>query len=118
MTATPLWSGTNKFYGAIFPSGDSDFFSFTLPAGKKPYLETHNKGSNAACDYDTEITLYDSAGSPLAMDDDLGTNSCSLINAANYPAVNNLSAGTYYVEVNEYLKDGTIESYQLDVIFQ
>jgi hypothetical protein len=32
--------------------------------------------------------------------------------------VNNLSAGTYYVKVNEYLNDGKIASYQLDVIFQ
>lgn len=118
MTATPLWSGTNKFYGAIFPSGDVDYYSFTLPAGKKPLLETHNIGSNAVCDYDTEITIYDSNGMTIETDDDSGTNSCSRINATDYPAVNNLPPGTYYVRVNEYLNDGTIESYQLDVIFQ
>jgi len=118
MTATPLWSGTTKFYGGIFPVGDVDYFSFTLPAGKKPLLETHNIGSNASCDYDTEVTLYNSAGTMIATDDDLGTNSCSRINATDYPAVNNLPAGTYYVKVNEYLSDSAIASYQLDVIFQ
>jgi cysteine-rich repeat protein len=118
MTATPLWAGTNKFYGSILPATDADYFSFTLPAGKKPLLETHNIGSNASCDYDTEITLFDSNGMTVVTDDDSGTNSCSRINSTDYPAVNNLSAGTYYVKVNEYLNDGKIASYQLDVIFQ
>ncbi len=118
-TATPLWPATTMFYGAVFPVGDVDYFSFTLPAGKKPLLETHNIGANnMMCDFDTLITLYDSNGTMIASDDDLGTNSCSRINATDYPAVANLPAGTYYVVVGDYLNDEKIASYQLDVIFQ
>ena len=118
LTATPPWAGTTMFYGAINPIGDLDYFAFTLPAGMKPIIETHNIGSNLLCDYDTEITLYDSAGAMIATDDDLGTDSCSLISSANYPAVNNLPAGTYYVQVNEYGSSDVIAAYQLDVTFQ
>jgi cysteine-rich repeat protein len=117
-TGTPLWSGTNKFYASVAPAGDIDYFSFVLPAGKKPLLETHNIGTNAACDYDTEITLYNAAGTMIVTDDDDGTNSCSLINSLLDPAVNNLPAGTYYVRVNEYMSDSVIPSYQLDVVLQ
>lgn len=116
--ATPLWPATTMFYGAVLPIGDVDYFSFTLPAGKKPLLEVHNIGSNANCDFDSLITLYDSAGTMIASDDDLGTNSCSRINAVDYPAVANLPAGTYYVVVGDYGDNDAIASYQLDVIFQ
>lgn len=118
-TATPLWPATTMFYGAVFPVKDVDYFSFTLPAGKKPLLEVHNIApNNATCDFDSLITLFDSNGTELASDDDLGTNSCSRINATDYPAVANLPAGTYYVVVGDYLNDEKIASYQLDVIFQ
>lgn len=118
MTATTPWAGTTMFYGAIDPIGDLDYFAFTLPAGMKPILETHNIGSNLVCNYDTEITLYDSMGTIMATDDDSGTDSCSLISSANYPGVNNLPAGIYYVQVNEYGSSDVIPSYQLDVTFQ
>jgi len=117
-TATPLWGGTTKFHAAIDPAGDVDYFSFTLPMGKNPLLATHDIGDANACGYDTEITLFDAAGSMIATDDDLGVNSCSLLSGADYPAVNNLPAGTYYVRVNEYNNDSTIGSYQLDLTLQ
>ena len=41
-----------------------------------------------------------------------------MISKANYPVVNNLPAGTYYVWVQKYQDSATIPLYQLDLTIQ
>jgi cysteine-rich repeat protein len=117
-TADPLWPGTMQWRGSILPKGDHDYFTFTLAAPGSPMLVTHDAGSPATCAFDTMIHLLDSNGMQIIYDDDLGPGSCSMIDKANYPMVNNLPAGTYYVWVQKYQDDVTIPLYQLDLTIQ
>ena len=116
-TATPPWPGTSFIYAAIFPAGDIDYFSFTLPAGKKPVLQTHAVNNAAACGFDSLMTLLNANGSGIASDNHSGVGTCSSISSATHPAVNNLSPGTYYVRVQDWFGD-TTATYQLDIAFQ
>src|SRR5262249_9703631 len=118
MTATPQWPGFMTWKGAISPTGDHDYYSFTLAVPGSPLLVTHDVGSPGTCAFDTTMYLLDSNGMTIVKDDDLGPGSCSQISKASYPMVNNLPAGTYYVWVQRYLDNGVIPAYQLDLTIQ
>ena len=74
--------------GRIETGSDEDYFRFEVSSRGSVQLET--TGGT-----DTTGTLYDSAGTRLAYNDDSGTGS-------NFRISTNLSAGTYYVAVGSY----------------
>ena len=74
--------------GRIETGSDEDYFRFEVSSRGTVQLET--TGGT-----DTTGTLYDSAGTRLAYNDDSGTGS-------NFRISTNLSAGTYYVAVGSY----------------
>ncbi|MBK8252007.1 MAG: DUF4215 domain-containing protein [Polyangiaceae bacterium] len=99
--------------GAITPSGDIDFYSFTLtkPASVKVESFTTKVGQ---CTADTLVELRASNCSTIIIsDDDDGVNNCSLINPTTDTAARNLAAGQYFVRVAAF--SGTIASYGVAV---
>ena len=86
------------FYGTINPAGtDRDVFSVLIPQAGLYTFET--SGWLGACGFalneDTFLTLYNSAGTPLASNDDINAgalNFCSRISTTLVP-------GLYYVGV-------------------
>lgn len=117
--ATPLWMGTSLWRGTIIPSTDIDYFSFDLPAGKKPALETHAVGDMTSCPGDTVIHLVNASGMEIAMDDDDGLlGGCSRLDSSLDTPLATLPAGKYYVWVEEYSRDSEIASYELGLTLQ
>ena len=90
--------------GNLEVSGDEDLFRIDIPAGAAGTLRVWTTG-----EMDTLGTLVDSAGQTLVENDDAD-------DALNFSLVQNVSAGTYYVRVQNY---GTsIGTYQLVSSFQ
>ena len=87
------------------PASDVDWVKFTLSANSEVRLET--SGSSG----DTQMWLYDSNLNQIEFDDDDGTGRFSLIDRSCN--VDSLSAGTYYVKVDEYDNDDEINSYSI-----
>jgi Ca2+-binding RTX toxin-like protein len=77
--------------GTINSSGDADWFRITLNAGQTYRLEALGAGTGNGTLSDPYLTLYTSAGSALASNDDGGSNRDSLL---TYTAS---ASGTYYV---------------------
>ena len=118
MTATPLWPGTTMWRGAINPTGDHDYFSFTLNAMGSVTLATHDVGNAATCGFDTVIYLLDPNGAQLVKNDDGGVSSCSKIDPVADPGAKNLAPGTYYVWVQRYNDSQSISGYELSIAIQ
>ncbi|MCP4204121.1 MAG: matrixin family metalloprotease [bacterium] len=104
--ANAITSGVPKSHG-ICPAGDDDWSTFTLAAESQVSLET--SGASA----DTRMWLRDAAASQIEFDDDDGSGQFSLIDRTC--GVDALSAGTYFVEVDEFGDDSEIESYALSL---
>ena len=86
--------------GFLFVEYDYDVYFITLHHGTMLTLSTSAPGNPSACDFDSVIELYNSAGSSITSDDDGGTGVCSVIGPrATAP-------GTYYVEVRSYGDSG------------
>ena len=107
------------------PYSDSDFKIkwgqvVAIDSARQFRIETFDgTGSpNCASGHDTEIRLFASNGTTqLAVDDDSGFGACSLVDPALVPAAQHLVPGTYYVRVEEHLKDSVIADYILNVTF-
>jgi len=80
---------------AIPVVGDVDWFRVDVPSSSTVTVRTFN------CAGDTTMFLRDSVGTEIEFDDDDGENLCSLITRELFP-------GTYYLEVHEFLDDGTV----------
>ncbi|MBK8251387.1 MAG: pre-peptidase C-terminal domain-containing protein [Polyangiaceae bacterium] len=108
-------NGFDGVIGAINPAGEVDVFSFdiTVP-GSSVVIETSD-GLNGCPAFDSVIKLYNPGGMLLVTDDEGGVDSCSRIDPTAYPAVANLPAGTYKIEVSEFLNDETSALYVLKV---
>ena len=74
--------------GTIYPSTESDYFSFTLAGTVITAIETTGRT-------DTQGWLYNSSGTELATNDDGGTDT-------NFRIRQSLTAGTYYVRVGTF----------------
>jgi cysteine-rich repeat protein len=92
-----------KINGFINPTGDKDYFSFTVPANATGVLtaQTIDNFLGVTCasnNIDTVITLYDASVPAVSLisNDDFGGNHCSKITSAT------LAPGTYYLEVRAY----------------
>jgi cysteine-rich repeat protein len=91
--------------------GDSDYFSFTMPAAGDLIVETYNgSGDNAACgSVFTVLDLYGPDGQTLIAHNESNglinpeipsrLSYCSTISPTFYPSVHGLPPGTYYAKV-------------------
>jgi cysteine-rich repeat protein len=87
--------------GRIDPTGDQDFWAFTLTGNFDVRVETWDASGSTCAALDTVIDLYRGDGTRLITDDNDGVGNCSLVDpavAADAAAVN-LPAGTYYLRV-------------------
>jgi cysteine-rich repeat protein len=125
MHATP--TGATKGHlvimqGSITPM-DTDFYSFTVPAGMTATLisRTHTTltdPNSCVMPTDTKLTLYNASMTQLAQNDDIntGVNNCSLIDGTGADTgAANLPAGTYYLQVDQFDPMGMTPVYFLDV---
>ncbi|MHA1815302.1 MAG: PPC domain-containing protein [Candidatus Heimdallarchaeaceae archaeon] len=93
---------------SLYPSGDWDYFSFTIFNTYNITLEI------SGTDGDTEMWLFwdpaDEVISNIDYDDDGGDGGFSKI------VQNNLSPGSYYVRISEYGDNGDVLNYTLSLI--
>ncbi len=103
-TATLILSGTPQVY-SINTKDDEDWSKFELffPSYINLFINGPEHG-------DTEITLFDNNGKKIAGNDDRDPT-----NSQSYSEISkdSLPAGTYYVKVNGYKKNTTVQEYQL-----
>ena len=103
-SATPIANGATQTH-SIHEVGDKDWVSFTLPLGVT-YLVTETSGASG----DTEIFLFGPGFENFKeSNDDGGNNSFSKI--IRYSP----TAGEYFLRVEEYSNNATIDSYAIKV---
>jgi hypothetical protein len=105
--AKAISSGSPQSH-SICPVGDQDWVTFTLDQASEVVIET--SGSILT---DTDLWLYDSGLSEIEFDDYSGTGLHAKIDREC--GTDELPAGTYYAMVGEYLNDGEIVEYQLEL---
>ena len=106
------------YSAGITPAGDLDYFSFVVPAIADVKIETFVPSvGTCPTGNDTLVELRaPDCTTVLVTDDDDGINSCSMISSVDVAATK-LAPGTYYVRTNEYLNDGVLTNYQVQVTF-
>jgi len=92
---------------SICPVGDEDWVKFELTVESEVVIETSGPSG------DTRMWLYDSSLNEVEYDEDDGSGLFSRIDRVC--GVDSLSAGTYYVKVDEYLDNDEIPSYDIIV---
>ena len=103
-SATPIANGATQTH-SIHEVGDKDWVSFTLPLGVT-YLVTETSGASG----DTEIFLFGPGFENFReSNDDWGNNTFSKI-IRDSP-----TAGEYFLRVEEYSNNATIDSYAIKV---
>lgn len=107
---------------AITPIGDLDYIAITVPAYADLKLETFAP-MYGVCTLGNDTVLQlrgTDCNTVLVTDDEDGINSCSLIDSTVMAdaAARHLAPGTYYARVEDYLNNGTIAAYKLQVSFQ
>ncbi|WP_343389905.1 PPC domain-containing protein [Candidatus Amarobacter glycogenicus] len=98
-TATALASNDGVVWGAVFPNGDLDYFSFTANAGDRVYAAVMTSfSSNGSTD--SVLTLFASDGTTVVETDDndgsLGSSSSTIAGA------NIVSGGAYFLQVKHF----------------
>lgn len=106
-TATGISNGETQNH-SIHEAGDQDWLTFTLPSpAQNLVVETGGTSGD-----DTQVRLYDSNLTELAFSDDAGgTRHSKVVLGAAQPV------GTYYILVNDFGNDDTIENYTISVSF-
>jgi hypothetical protein len=124
-TATPiaLAGGVVRVSGAISPSGDADYFSFTAPPGAKVWMLVDTGGAQnpGADSRDSYLTLFAGNGTTeIEEDDDDGSgNGCDATLEAGGEFASAIAGrtlvagGTYYLRVSEFSDQGVISPYTL-----
>lgn len=107
--------------GAITPNGDQDYIAITVPTYADLRVETFAP-TYGMCTMgnDTVIELRGTdCTTVLVTDDEDGINSCSLIDSTVIAdaSARHLAPGTYFVRVEDYLNNGSIAAYKLQVTF-
>ena len=96
---------------SIYPIADQDWVTFTLANNSSVTLETSGLSSG-----DTRMWLYDNVISQLSFNDDINLQDGNLYSRIDYSCdTTPLSAGTYFVKVDEYGNDDTIDAYTLSL---
>ena len=111
--ANQLWAG------AITPLGDNDYYLLHLTKTADLKIESFDGNGPGSCNaIDTVIYLYAANGTTqLAMDDDSGVNSCSLINSTTAVGARHLLPGDYYVRLQRYSNSAVIGAYDLLITY-
>ncbi len=105
--ATTIAPGASQTH-SISPVGDEDWMTFTLTDPSGIVLETSGSGGD-----DTQMWLYDSSLIEIESDDNSGTGNYSMIDRVC--GSDELSAGTYYVKIQESGNDEEINSYDISL---
>lgn len=107
--------------GAITPIGDQDFIAIDVPNYADLKIETFAPTyGTCAMGNDTVIELRGpNCSTVLVTDDEDGINSCSFIDSTIVAdaSARHLAPGTYFVRVEDYLNNGVISAYKLQVSF-
>jgi len=103
--------------GRIVPIADQDYIRFTVPAHADLKIESFAPTVGVCPSVDNVIELRDSACTVLATDDQDGINSCALISSTLDSGAKNVPPGTYYVRVEDWLNNGVIDEYQIEVTY-
>jgi len=112
-SANPLATGTKGFTAAIYPTGDVDVFSFTVPQdGTSATIGTSDGMGGCPAGARTYVRVFDAGNGVLATDN--GMAGCVQLSPASNPGLAELSAGTYYVHV-ESANINLIPMYVLDI---
>ncbi|MCC7384683.1 MAG: pre-peptidase C-terminal domain-containing protein [Deltaproteobacteria bacterium] len=116
-TAGTAMGTGGTFPGAITPVGNIDFYAVVVAQGDSIRAETFvPQNGECATGNDTVLRFYAAdRATQIVSDDQDGVGSCSLLDPATDLTLRNLAAGTYYLAVEEYMNNGTIASYVLDV---
>jgi cysteine-rich repeat protein len=103
--------------GFISPIGDVDYFAIDVAGTIDLKIETFYGFMPGACvAADTEMSLIGPDGvTALAYDDDDGLGTCSLINPVSDSGARGLTPGKYYLKVNEYGNNVTIDGYSIQL---
>jgi cysteine-rich repeat protein len=94
------------FLGAISSIGDKDIVKFTLTQTTQIHLETFDDLLNSCVGIDTEMEVFNSAGTKIASIDDGGIGNCSALTLT-------LGPGTFFVRVHDFDDDDLIPAYSL-----
>jgi hypothetical protein len=106
---------------AIFPVGDIDWYELELSATSSLRLTTSGLLDSAPCPGDTRLRLYkgQSSGAPVQLgenDNRSDGSLCAQIDPSTHAFAANLTAGTYYIRVEESGNDAAItDFYRLKV---
>ena len=105
-----------SFMGAIDPAGNVDYYAVVIAEGDSIKAETFAPTDGQCNSADTVIRLLESdRATQVATNDQAGIGSCSLLDPATDLEVRNLTAGTYYLTVEDYQNNGIIAAYVLNV---
>lgn len=101
------------FNGSISPVGNVD--NITLNVLAESYVRAFVAvPSGASCTADTVIRIFNSSGVEIGSDDDDGVGTCSEVDPA-FDAFTRLTAGTYYLSIEEKGNDATIPAFTIQV---
>lgn len=116
LAGTASGSGAS-FTESIDPAANRDYYEVVVQEGASIEIETFSPSSGVCSSgVDTVIRVFGSdRTTQLATDDESGIGSCSHLDPAVDPEVRNLAAGTYYVTVEDWLRDDVIGTYVLDI---
>jgi cysteine-rich repeat protein len=107
------------FDGAITPIADKDLVAFVVPAYADVKVENVFPPRWAFAQLaDSRIELRGTdCTSMLVLNDDGGIFACSKVDPATDASARNLAPGTYFAYVEDFLNDGVIAAYKLEVTF-
>jgi hypothetical protein len=105
-SANILVNNSNQSH-SICPIGDEDWVSFTLTVNSGVVIET--QGATG----DTRLYLHDNSINQIEFNDDGGVGFFSKIDRTC--ATDPLPAGTYFVKIDEFGNDGSIDAYDISL---
>ncbi len=115
-TAGTVMGLSSSFTDSISPMGNIDWFRVDVPAGYALTAETFSSASGDCVLTDTIIRLWAAdRRTQIVSDDDDGPVNCSALGPLLDPAVRGLAAGTYYLSVEDFGNNSTINSYVFNV---
>ncbi|WP_240808214.1 DVUA0089 family protein [Polyangium spumosum] len=107
------------YQGAISPAADVDFYAIQLDQTSDLVVESFDVNGPGSCvGVDTLLRLYGTDGTTMLLERDLGgLGACGKIDATKPgdAAAAHLPAGTYYVSVEDFLRNDEIPGYRLQV---
>ncbi len=107
-----------SFSGSLDPVGNIDWYEIRVPQGHSVAINTYAPTAMmCASGNDTIIRFWQAdRTTQITSDDDDGMGYCSSLDPVRDVAVRNLSAGTYYVSVEEYGNNRVISAYVVDIV--